>query len=191
MMPPPLPFESDSRPTSGVADPIDFKPPRDSAAADKTMDYITAADKVRLEAQLRECHEKRRGLSRRLEEARALGDLRENAEYHAAREDQGLNEARIRDIEQRLATAVVTDESALPEDMVFLGATVRVRDVRNGEEEMFRLVGESSGAVDGEIIEVTPTSPLGEALLKARVGETVRVDLRRGPKRYEIVEIVS
>jgi transcription elongation factor GreA len=155
------------------------------------MDYITVEDKERLERQLRECFEKRRALSKRLEEARELGDLRENAEYHAAREDQGLNEARIREIEERLARAVVADETQLPEDMVFIGATVRLRDVRNGSEDLFRLVGESTGAVDGEIIEVTPMSPLGEALLKARIGETVRVDLRRGTKRYEIVEILS
>jgi transcription elongation factor GreA len=154
------------------------------------MDYLTAEEKTRLEEQLQECVGKRKTLSKRLEEARAMGDLRENAEYHAAKEDQGLNEARIRDIEHRLATAIITDGEAVPGDIVFIGATVKVRDISTGNEELYRLVGEAGNALDEDIIEVTPSSPLGEALLKARIGETVRVDLRRGPKRYEIVEIV-
>ncbi|MBX3373495.1 MAG: transcription elongation factor GreA [Phycisphaeraceae bacterium] len=155
------------------------------------MDYITADDKVRLEAELRTRLDQRRAITLRIEEARALGDLKENAEYHAAREDQGMNEARIRDLESRLANAIVADASELPEGMVFLGATVRVRDVENGDEESYRLVGELSGPMGAdEIIEVTPGSPLGAALMKARIGEVVRVDLRRGARRFEIVEVV-
>jgi transcription elongation factor GreA len=155
------------------------------------MDYIRTEEKERLEAELRQCFQKRRTLSKRLERARELGDLRENAEYHAAREDQGMNEARIRDIEQRLATAVITGDQALPEDMVFIGATVKLRDVESGEDHFYRLVGEPTASLEDDFIEVTPTSPLGEALMKSRVGEVVRVDLRRGPKRFEIVEIVN
>ncbi len=155
------------------------------------MDYITAEDKSRLEAQLKECEGKRLGLSKRVGEARELGDLRENAEYHAAREDQGMNEARIRELEERLAGAVVTDGSDLPEDMVFIGATVKLRDLKSGAEDLYRLVGESSGMFDEDIVEVTSNSPLRLALMKAQVGETIRVDLRRGPKQFEIVEIVT
>jgi transcription elongation factor GreA len=154
------------------------------------MDYITAEEKQRLEEQLRDCVRKRRALSKRLEAARELGDLRENAEYHAAREDQGMNEARIREIEERLSKAVVTETDAVPADMVFIGATVRLRDTANGEEHLYRLVGEASGKLDEEVIEVTPNSPLGEALMKARVGEVVRVTLRRGPKHMEIMELL-
>jgi len=155
------------------------------------MDYIRAEEKERLEERLRECFKKRRTLSKRLEAARELGDLRENAEYHAAREDQGMNEARIRDIEQRLATAIITDDESLPDGMVFIGATVKLRDVESGKEQLYRLVGEASGSLEDDFVEVTPSSPLGEALMKTRVGEVVRVDLRRGPKRFEIVEIVN
>jgi len=154
------------------------------------MDYITAEEKSRLEAQLQGCMAKRKKLSRRLEEARELGDLRENAEYHAAREDQGMNEARIREIESRLSGCIVLSDEAVPEDMVFVGATVKLRDTKTGDEDMYRLVGESSGRFDDdEVIEVTSNSPLGQALMKARIGETVRVDLRRGPRRFEIMEI--
>ena len=154
------------------------------------MDYITPEDKARLEEELKECTGKRKVISKRIETARELGDLKENAEFHAAREDQGLNEARIRELEARLASAIVADPDSTPDDMVFLGATVRLREVDSGSEELYRLVGDSTNAFDEDLIEVTPNSPMGQSLMKARVGETVRVDLRRGPKRFEIVEIV-
>jgi len=154
------------------------------------MEFITADEKAQLEAKLEELKAKRPEITNRIAEARALGDLKENAEYHAAREDQGLNEAEIRRLEERLKTAKVADDVEVPEDMVFLGATVKLRDEDDGDEDLYRLVGESSGSFDFEVIEVTTGSPMGEALMKARVGETVRVDLPKGTKRYTIVEIV-
>lgn len=156
----------------------------------QAMDYITPADKAKLEEQLRECLRLRKVLSERIGTARALGDLRENGDYHAAREDQGMNEARIRQIEERLASAIVADGESMPKDIVFIGATVKLRDVDSEAEEMYKLVGQSSGNFDEEIVEVTPTSPMGQALMKARVGEVVKVESRRGEKRFEIVEIV-
>src|SRR5437773_9564847 len=109
------------------------------------MQYITADEKTRLEEQLSECIRMRRVLSERIGTARALGDLRENGDYHAAREDQGMNEARIRQIEARLASAVVADGDSMPRDIVFLGATVRLRDVESQAEELYKLVGDSTG----------------------------------------------
>ncbi len=153
------------------------------------MDYITPEDKLRLQEELRERVTRRRELSDRIGRARELGDLSENAEYHAAREDQGLNEAKIRQLEDRLANAVVAGETEVPDDMVFIGATVRLRNVDSNAEEVYRLVGESSGNFSLEYIEVTPQSPMGLALMKSRIGETVRVDTRTGEKRFEIVEI--
>lgn len=155
------------------------------------MNYMTSEDKARLEALLKELTGRRRIITDRIARARELGDLKENAEYHAAREDQGHNEAKIRELEEKLSQAVITDTDELPDGMVFIGATVKLRDVKSGNEDMYRLVGEASGALDDDIIEVTPNSPMGMALLKSHVGETVRVDLRRGEKRFEIVEIVS
>lgn len=155
------------------------------------MDYITQDDKERLEKQLKHLISQRKVLTDRIAKARELGDLKENAEYHAAREDQGHNEAKIREIEERLTNAVVAGSETLPDGMVFIGATVKLRNVENGAEDLYRLVGEASGKLDDEIIEVTPNSPMGQALLKSHVGETVRVDLRRGEKRFEIVEILA
>lgn len=154
------------------------------------MDYISPEDKVQLQEQLKECHRQRRVLSERIGTARALGDLRENGDYHAAKEDQGFNEAKIRQIQARLASATVADRTSMPDGMVFLGATVRLRDIESQAEELYKLVGQASGNFDADYVEVTPTSPMGEALMKARVGEVVKVDSRRGEKRFEIVEIV-
>ncbi len=153
------------------------------------MDFITAEEKTQLEERLKGHLEKRPQITQRIAEARELGDLKENAEYHAAREDQGLNEAEIRRLEERLATAQVVDRDAMPDDVVFVGATVKLRD-EDGDEDLFRLVGESSGSNTGEVVEVTVGSPMGEALMKARVGESIRVDAPRGTIRFEVVEIL-
>ena len=153
------------------------------------MDFITPDEKIQLTEKLNALKAKRPEISNRIAEARALGDLKENAEYHAAREDQGMMEAEIRRLEERLATAKVVDKDTVPDDVVFVGATVRLRD-EDGDEDLFRLVGEASGGPPGEIIEVTASSPMGESLLKARVGESIRVDAPKGTIRFEVVEIL-
>ncbi|MEL6330726.1 MAG: transcription elongation factor GreA [Planctomycetota bacterium] len=155
------------------------------------MAMLTEDEKKKLESQLEKLIANRPVISERIAEARALGDLKENAEYHAAREQQGLEEAEIRRIEERLAGAQVVDAGlSASTGVVFLGSTVKLKDVGSGEEETFRLVGEFSGEDDEDVIEVTASSPMGEALLKARVGETVRVNAPRGVKRFEIIELI-
>ncbi|MCA9284624.1 MAG: transcription elongation factor GreA [Phycisphaerales bacterium] len=154
------------------------------------MNILTAEEKSRLERELIERAALRKQISERIAEARALGDLKENAEYHAAREDQGMNEAKIRDLESKLATAQVADQSAIPEDMVFIGATVRLRDVESGDEDLYRLVGQASGDFSADYVEVTTNSPMGMALMKSKVGETVRVTLPRGERQFLILELV-
>ncbi len=154
------------------------------------MDFITADEKASLQVLLTELRVIDRALIQRIADARALGDLRENAEYHASREDKGMNDAKIKEIEKRLATAQVADSSALPTDMVFVGATVRLRDDDRGDNDLYRLVGQSTGRTDLDYVEVTTTSPMGVALMKARTGETIRVDLPRGAKHFTIIEIV-
>ena len=154
------------------------------------MDYISSEDKARLEEQLKACIDMRPKIVERIAEARALGDLKENAEYHAAREDQGMNEARINDLEEKLSNVVVADTEEVPDDMVFVGSTVRLKDTSTGNEECYKLVGEMTGSFVDDVIEVTPSSNLGLGLIKARVGETIRVELPRGVKTYEILEII-
>jgi transcription elongation factor GreA len=154
------------------------------------MDFITAEEKTMLAEKLSELRAMDKMLIQRIADARALGDLRENAEYHASREDKAMNDAKIKEIEGRLAHAQVADGSALPDDVVFVGATVRLRDDDRGDDDLYRLVGQASGRFDLEYIEVTTTSPMGVALMKARVGESIRVDLPRGAKRFTILQIV-
>ena len=152
------------------------------------MEMITQSERGQIEARLNQLKANRAVISNRIAEARALGDLKENGYYHAAREQQGLEEAEIRRLEQRLSTAQVVDESAKNSDVVFLGSMVTLKDVGSGRKDKVKLVGEAGGGGD-DFDEVTVTSPMGEALLKARIGETIRVNTPRGVKRYEIVEI--
>ncbi|MCA9309789.1 MAG: transcription elongation factor GreA [Phycisphaerales bacterium] len=155
------------------------------------MDFITPEEKAQLEARLNQLKANRPVISERIAEARALGDLKENAEYHAAREDQGLEEAEIRRLEERISTAQVIDKGSTPDDIVFLGATVRLREVDTGDEDLYRLVGESSGnAAMLDYVEVTASSPMGESLMKARLGDVVKVDAPKGVIRFEVVEIL-
>ena len=154
------------------------------------MEFLTTEDKKQLEEKLELMKAKRPVISNRIAEARALGDLSENAEYHAAREDQGLNEAQIRTLEERLKTSSVADSSEIPDDMVFIGAVVKLRDTDDGSHELYRLVGEPSGNFDSDEIEVSVGSPMGESLLKTRVGDSVKVDLPKGTKRFEVLEIL-
>lgn len=156
------------------------------------MEFVTPDEKTHLEAKLRTLVENRPVLSKRIAEARELGDLRENAEYHAAREDQGLQEAEIRRLEERLSKVQVVGDQQKGIGVVFVGATVRIQEVGSDEIETFRLVGEHSGGggAGGDVVEATVSSPFGEALHKARIGEVIAVRGPRGIKRFEIKEIL-
>ena len=154
------------------------------------MEFITTEEKTKLEARVEDLKARRPVISARIAEARADGDLKENADYHAARDEQGMNEAEIRRLEERLATAQVTGDDDLPQDVVFMGSVVKLRDTDDKSEDLYKIVGEATGSFDADEIEVTASSPMGEALMKARVGETIKVDLPRGTKRFEIVELL-
>lgn len=154
------------------------------------MELLRPEEKAAIEARLEELKAKRPVLSQRIAEARALGDLRENADYHAAREDQGLNEAEIRRLEERLAHARVVNTENMAADVVFLGAMVKLREVDTGDEDVYKLVGEASGSVSLDFVEVTATSPMGESLMKARVGDVIKVTAPKGVIRFEVVEIL-
>lgn len=160
----------------------------------RPMDYMTAEEKAKIKARMDELIANRPKITERIAEARALGDLKENAEYHSARELQGMEEAEIRRLEDRLENAkVVNDDLAKDAQVAFLGSMVKIREVKEngpkGSDEMVKLVGEFSDDPPDDYDEVTANSPMGSALMKSRVGEVVRVDAPRGVKRFEIVEI--
>ena len=126
-------------------------------------------------------------ITKRVATAREMGDLSENAEYHAAREDQGILEARIRDLSDRLSRAVIVDMSALPKDTVAFGSKVRVMDLDVDEEETFELVGPGQENPDkGRIL---TGSPIGQGLLGRKTGETVEIPVPRGTIRFKILDI--
>lgn len=155
------------------------------------MEFLTPDEHAALSAKLADLKKVRPEIAKRIEDARALGDLKENGDYHAAREDQAMNEAEIRRVEERLAGAKVVEKQEGMDTIVFIGSTVRLKDLDRGDDDLYKLVGEPSGKVTLEYVEVSVNSPMGEALMKSRVGDTVRVDAPRGVKRFEVVEILA
>jgi len=120
--------------------------------------------------------------------ARAHGDLKENAEYHAAKEQQGLMEARIRDIEAKLSNAQVIDVTRLtPSGRVVFGATVHVVDIGSGAESKYRIVGEDEADIKAGLMSVS--SPIARALIGKEEGDSVEVVTPGGTRTYEIIEV--
>jgi transcription elongation factor GreA len=125
----------------------------------------------------------------RLATARSEGDLSENAEYHGARESQGLMQARINLLGDKLSHAVLIDPSQLPKGEVAFGATVRVKDLDIGDEEEFTLVG--AGEEDYDTGKIMITSPLAQGLAGKKVGDQVEIIVPQGKLKFEILEIRS
>ena len=120
-------------------------------------------------------------------EARSHGDLSENAEYHAAKEQQSLNEGRIAEIESLLARAEIIDPSKLKGDNVTFGATVKLVDEDTEEEKTYQIVGEVEADVKKGRVSIT--SPIARALVGKKVGDQVEVTAPGGAKSYEILAI--
>ena len=124
---------------------------------------------------------------KRLAEARAEGDLKENAEYHGARESQGMLQAKINQLRGKLANASILDPSKMPKDQVAFGATVVVKDLEYDDEEEYTLVG--AGEEDYDTGKIMITSPVGQGLLSKKVGDIVEIPVPRGTLKYEIISI--
>jgi transcription elongation factor GreA len=120
-------------------------------------------------------------------EARAHGDLSENAEYHAAKEAQGLNEAKVADLEDKLSRADVIDVSRLSGETVKFGATVAIMDEDTEEELKYQIVGDFEADVRNGKLSIG--SPIARALIGKKVGESVEVATPKGLKAYEIVTV--
>ncbi len=155
------------------------------------MEMVTALELATLKAKLDTLLDNRPRISSRIAEARELGDLKENAEYHSAREEQGMQEAEIRRLTEKLSHIQVIDDSHKSSGVVFVGATVRIQEVGTDEVETFRLVGEATGSMTSEVVEATLNSPFGAALEKTRVGDIISVRGPRGIKKFEIKEILG
>jgi transcription elongation factor GreA len=123
-----------------------------------------------------------------IEEARAHGDLSENAEFEAAKNRQAFIESRIMDLGYKLGSAEIIDTSSLPKDRVVFGATVVLENVDTGEEVQYQLVGPDESNVEGGRISVA--SPLGRAILGKEPGQELHLDAPGGKRTYELIEIL-
>ena len=145
---------------------------------------VEGADALRVELQNRKS-KLRPTITQAIAEAREHGDLKENAEYHAAREQQGFNEGRIQDIEGKLADAQIIDIKKIPPgEKVIFGVTVTLFDVDSEEEIRYRIVGEDEADLKSGKISVM--SPIARALIAKSVGDAVSVVTPGGDKAYEI-----
>ncbi len=141
-----------------------------------------------LEAELRRLtSQERPRIIQAISEARSHGDLSENAEYHAAKEQQSLTEGRIADLEDKMSRAEVIDVSKLSGTTVKFGATVKLVDEDTDEEKIYQIVGETEADVRSGRISVT--SPIARALIGKAAGETVEVAAPGGARSYEILDI--
>lgn len=121
-------------------------------------------------------------------EARAHGDLKENAEYHAAREQQGFAEGRIQDIESKLSNAQIIDVTSLPNNgRVVFGVTVDVLDLDTDENKTYQLVGDDEA--DLKLGKISVNSPIARGLIGKNVGDEVSIDTPSGARAYEILEV--
>lgn len=148
---------------------------------------VTAAGYARLHEELKNLKAKRPAISRAISEARQLGDLSENAEYHAAREELGFLEGRIVDLGSKLARADVIDISNLTGTTVKFGATVQVLDQDTNQKFTYQLVGEIESDIEKGLLSVA--APLARALITKTVGDVIEVTTPRGSKVYEILSV--
>src|SRR6476661_2989936 len=149
---------------------------------------MTAAGYAVLETELKHRQqEERPRIIQQIAEARSHGDLSENAEYHAAKESQSLNEGAIADIEDKLSRAEVIDVSKLSGDTVKFGATVTLIDEDTEEEKKYQIVGDVEADVKEGRISIS--SPIARALIGKSVGDTVEVTAPGGARSYEIVSV--
>jgi transcription elongation factor GreA len=155
------------------------------------MQIVSAEEKAALERKREELYKSQIDVQERIRKAAALGDLSENAEYHFAKEENRNIQRELAELEAKLKTLSVVSNEHVPEDIVFLGHTVKLLDMDDDSEQLVRLVGEVQPAAgDGDVLPVSVNSPMGEALMKARVGEVVKVKAPRGTMEFKILEIV-
>jgi transcription elongation factor GreA len=130
---------------------------------------------------------RRREVAERIKIAREFGDIAENAEYDAAKNEQAMLEARIAKLEERLAAARVIEKRDISKDVVSVGSTVRLRDVDAKQTVEYRIVG--SAEANPAELKLSNESPVGKAIIGHKKGETVEVTTPRGSMKYKILEI--
>ena len=149
---------------------------------------MTKENFEKIESKLAELRKRRAVISKAIGEAREHGDLRENSAYHTAKDEQGLNEMRIRELEAKLAGAEIVDKSELESaDCVTLGSIVKVKALDTGQEFEYTIVSEE----EADVLEdkISTDSPVGGAVVNEKVGAIVEVEVPRGKVKYKILSI--
>jgi transcription elongation factor GreA len=155
------------------------------------MQIVSAEEKAALDRKREELYKMQIDVQERIRKAAALGDLSENAEYHFAKEENRTIQRELAELELKLRKVSVVSNEGVPEDMVFLGHTVKLLDLDDDSEQLVRLVGEAQPpSADSDVLPVSVNSPMGEALMKARVGDKIKVKAPRGTMEFKIIEIV-
>jgi transcription elongation factor GreA len=155
------------------------------------MQIVSADEKTAMEKKRQELFRLQLEVQERIRKAAALGDLSENAEYHFAKEENRTIQRELAELENKLRHVAVVSNEHVPEDMVFLGHTVKLLDLDDESETVVRLVGEAQPpSGNSDVTDVSASSPMGEALMKARVGDTVKVKAPRGTMEFKILEIL-
>ncbi|GMV98918.1 MAG: transcription elongation factor GreA [Candidatus Hydrogenedentota bacterium] len=141
----------------------------------------------KLKDELEACQKRKMEVAAIIEHARSFGDLRENADYHAAKEEQAMLHARIRDIGDKIARSVVIEHDKIDGNKALIGATVKVRNKKTNKDTVFILV--SPVEADATTGKISVRSPVGEALLGKEVGEVAVAKVPAGNLEFEILEI--
>jgi transcription elongation factor GreA len=128
-------------------------------------------------------------ITKLIAEARAEGDLRENAEYHGQRENQAMLQAKINLLKSKLADAYIVERDASKTDEVAFGARVTLLDLDNDIEEIYEMVGPGEEDYSGEVMKILVTSPLAQQIMNHKVGDKIEVDAPGGKIRYEVKRI--
>ncbi|MEJ7819116.1 MAG: transcription elongation factor GreA [Rubrobacteraceae bacterium] len=155
---------------------------------DKNQELVTPEGLEKLQEELRYLtEERRREVANRIRQAREFGDISENSEYDDAKNEQGLLERRISDLQRRARNAKVVEPSKTDVGTVDLGTKVTLRVVKGGAERTFQIVGSNESDPTGG--KLSHASPVGRAVLRRKVGEKVTVSTPRGATEYEIVNV--
>lgn len=151
-------------------------------------EYLTKENLEKMQAKLDGLKKRRAVISKTIGEAREHGDLKENSAYHAAKDEQGLNEMRIRELEEQIAGAtVVAAGEHKKSDGVSLGSTVKIKALDTGQEFEYTIVPE----IEADVLEdkISTDSPIGGALINEKVGAVVEIEVPRGKVKYKILEV--
>ena len=156
------------------------------------MQMVSAAEKVAMERKREDLYKSQLDVQDRIRKAASLGDLSENAEYHFAKEENRHIQRELAELESKIKHCAVVAIDNVPENVVFLGHTVKLLDLGDDSEQLVRLVGEALPPdASSDILPVSANSPMGDALMKARVGDKIKVKAPSGTMEFKILEIVQ